>query len=461
MFGRASIANPVYFKFPRVVVRPNVGYAYFCKQNPSDHYLLLKSNVDALKLIQVGLTLTDAEGNLPDLDKSNNNTRYIWEFNFNDFDPSRDQHASYSIELLKRQGIYFEKNREFGIDSMKFSELMMSSGLVCNERVNWVTFHSHPLAEIDRDSALLLKSIAQIEALLLKSMAPSFSKSYRCQQIRISFSISNSLELTAYNICDERATAIYVNIFSGEATTKFPKATQTAIGGDIINIAGIWWTFLSGWNKRQIWNFPNVFLGGSDWIILWRSLHIWECFADFHLIQLSYQHFGAYIRWLITGEGHFWNYNGEFLVGYRRYQSRWMQTRRSFGFFNEILDSVVLLIDNPRWLFKKECLVLLLSSCSCFCPLGIVLTLLPLTWVLGVAAVCPAFSCLGCCCLRGRFDHFAPVWGVLWLLLFFPAPAAAVLRFWFFLSMAGSLLWGPMCEMRSALFPGFCSLVLC
>ncbi|XP_071718774.1 DNA repair protein RAD5B-like [Rutidosis leptorrhynchoides] len=31
----------------------------------------------------------------------------------------------------------------------------------------------------------------------------------------------------AYRICDERSIAIYVNIFSGEATTKFPKATQS------------------------------------------------------------------------------------------------------------------------------------------------------------------------------------------------------------------------------------------
>ncbi|KAI3826293.1 hypothetical protein L1987_00339 [Smallanthus sonchifolius] len=127
-------------EFPGVVVRPNAGYDYFRHQNASDHYLLLKSNVDVLKLIQVGLTFTDSNGNLPDLGESD--ARYIWEFNFKDFDPARDQHASESIDLLKRQGIDFQKNHDYGIDTVKFAQLMMSSGLVCNEVVSWVTFHS-------------------------------------------------------------------------------------------------------------------------------------------------------------------------------------------------------------------------------------------------------------------------------------------------------------------------------
>ncbi|XP_059314909.1 probable CCR4-associated factor 1 homolog 11 [Lycium ferocissimum] len=130
-------------EFPGVIFKPEVGPFRRNKRHvaqlPSESYKLLKSNVDVLNIIQVGLTLSDSNGNLPDLGTDH---KYIWQINFSDFDVARDRHAPDSIELLRRHGINFEKNKEFGVDSVYFAELMMSSGLICNENVSWVTFHS-------------------------------------------------------------------------------------------------------------------------------------------------------------------------------------------------------------------------------------------------------------------------------------------------------------------------------
>ncbi|XVE93182.1 hypothetical protein REPUB_Repub01dG0168200 [Reevesia pubescens] len=106
---------------------------------PSYIYHVMKSNVDALNIIQLGLTLSDAQGNLPHFGDL---CCYVWEFNFKDFHIKRDRHDKDSIELLK-QGIDFEKNREKGINSWDFARFVFNSGLISNNsRLTWITFHS-------------------------------------------------------------------------------------------------------------------------------------------------------------------------------------------------------------------------------------------------------------------------------------------------------------------------------
>ncbi|KAL6563167.1 ccr4 associated factor [Orobanche minor] len=122
-------------EFPGVVLRPLGNF-----KNSSDyHYQTLKDNVDLLKLIQLGLTFSDEKGNMP---TCGTDKCCIWQFNFREFNPNEDVYANDSIEMLRQSGIDFEKNTEMGIDSRRFAELLMSSGVVLNDSVYWVTFHS-------------------------------------------------------------------------------------------------------------------------------------------------------------------------------------------------------------------------------------------------------------------------------------------------------------------------------
>ncbi|XP_009346698.1 probable CCR4-associated factor 1 homolog 11 [Pyrus x bretschneideri] len=107
---------------------------------PASKYKLMKANVDNTNIIQLGLTLSDNNGNLPSF---GNNSCYIWEFNFRDFDVHRDLQNISSIQLLEKQGIDFLKNKEKGIRSSDFSLLWHKSSLLSKKsQLTWVGFHS-------------------------------------------------------------------------------------------------------------------------------------------------------------------------------------------------------------------------------------------------------------------------------------------------------------------------------
>ncbi|XP_007011965.2 probable CCR4-associated factor 1 homolog 7 [Herrania umbratica] len=122
-------------EFPGIVLRPIGNF----KSSFEYNYQTLKANVDLLKLIQLGLTFSDDKGNLP---TCGTDKFCVWQFNFREFDPNEDVYANDSIELLSQSGIDFKKNKEKGVSAHRFSELLMSSGVVLNDSVHWVTFHS-------------------------------------------------------------------------------------------------------------------------------------------------------------------------------------------------------------------------------------------------------------------------------------------------------------------------------
>lgn len=116
-------------EFPGVVAKP-VAEGY----SQNYHYKSLKVNVDLLKIIQLGLSFADEYGNFaPGCP--------CWQFNF-EFNLEGDMFAQDSIDLLVRSGISFEDHATRGIDPLKFGELLMVSGLVLDDRVRWVSFHS-------------------------------------------------------------------------------------------------------------------------------------------------------------------------------------------------------------------------------------------------------------------------------------------------------------------------------
>lgn len=90
-----------------------------------------------LKIIQLGITLADEDGELAKVD----GIVSTWQFNFR-FSLDDDMYAQDSIELLTKSGIDFAKHTNHGIDVYKFGELLITSGLVMLDEVKWISFHS-------------------------------------------------------------------------------------------------------------------------------------------------------------------------------------------------------------------------------------------------------------------------------------------------------------------------------
>ncbi|KAG5644899.1 CCR4-NOT transcription complex subunit 8 [Asterophora parasitica] len=117
-------------EFPGVVARPIGTF----KTSSDYHYQTMRCNVDLLKIIQVGITLADEDGNFPQECST-------WQFNFK-FSVNDDMYAPESIDHLQKSGFDFHRHEEFGILPNDFAELMITSGMVLAPETRWVSFHS-------------------------------------------------------------------------------------------------------------------------------------------------------------------------------------------------------------------------------------------------------------------------------------------------------------------------------
>ncbi|KAH0576726.1 CAF1 family ribonuclease [Spironucleus salmonicida] len=95
-------------------------------------YGKFKINIDNLKLIQLGISLSDSYGNQP-----NPST---FQFNFQ-YDKLNDIGQESSIQLLERHEVPFDRLLQEGISPIKFSYHFMSSGLLFNNKIKWIYFH--------------------------------------------------------------------------------------------------------------------------------------------------------------------------------------------------------------------------------------------------------------------------------------------------------------------------------
>jgi len=117
-------------EFPGVVARPIGNF----KSAGDFYYQTVRCNVELLKIIQLGITLCNEEGELaPNV--------CTYQFNFK-FSLTEDIYAQDSIDLLTRSGIDFARHEEQGIDPLVFAEMLICSGIVLCDEVRWLTFHS-------------------------------------------------------------------------------------------------------------------------------------------------------------------------------------------------------------------------------------------------------------------------------------------------------------------------------
>lgn len=117
------------------------------KQNMDSvqEYETIKENVNKQNLIQLGMTMSDEEGNFKEEGGS-------WQFNL-EWKESEEHYDPVAIQLLQKSGIDFQQLATRGIDKVELATQLLGLDIFLNNDITWVCFHGN------YDFAYLVKTL--------------------------------------------------------------------------------------------------------------------------------------------------------------------------------------------------------------------------------------------------------------------------------------------------------------
>lgn len=217
-------------------------------------YQSIRLNVNATKVIQVGISLANEQGEPPQ-------GVCTWQFNLH-FDLATDDYAPESIELLTKAGLNLVENAKYGIEPKVFAEHLMVSGLVLNEDVRWVTFHgAFDFAYFLR--TLTARPLPETETAFLQELSLYFPRFYdvkhmvrRDERLRGGLSrLAEQLRLTRWGAAHQAGSDAVVTLACFFALRK------DYFGGEVPGYyTGVLYGLGSG---RPLWHTP--LLSGELW----------------------------------------------------------------------------------------------------------------------------------------------------------------------------------------------------
>ena len=217
------------------------------------YYKSLKLNTESLKLIQLGITLSNSKGESP-------KPYHTWQFNF-EFDYLKDKYSEPSLKLLISSGINFNKLKTNGINHKKFFQIFKNSGLVLNPKIYWVSFHGN------YDFAYLLKNL--LENSLPKNeedfseLLSAFFPNYYDIKILVKekYNMQGSLNKLAQNLNIMRKGKLHQAGSDSLVTIKvFWKLLKSGYISreELIENKNIIYGILQGKDKEKTINYPNI-----------------------------------------------------------------------------------------------------------------------------------------------------------------------------------------------------------